>query len=316
VTPTVVCLGPVILDMLGRACVELPPGQIGQRISEIRITAAGTGAGTAVDLAKLDTSVTLIGAIGRDDAGDFLLGLLAGFGVDTSMVQRTDAAQTSASLLPIRPNGDRGAYHVVGANAHLDLSAEQLAAALDGAAHLHVGGAESMGQFIAEQFAMALRMARQAGATTSVDVLASGYDDDQRKAFRVAMPVVDYFMPNDQQICAIYDVEDVDTAAALAINDGAGTVVVACGAAGALVARGDERVCVPALPVDVVDTTGCGDALSAAFIRAKLLGWDDIEAARLGCTAGSLVATGLGSDAGLVDLESTIARSRDLGPNR
>ncbi len=311
-TPKVVCLGPIILDVLGRPCLELPPGQLGQRISQIRLTVAGTGAGTAIDLAKLDTSVTLLGAIGNDDAGDFLLTVLGHFEVDVSLVQRTDAAQSSASMLPIRPNGDRGAYHVVGANAHLALTPELLATALDGASHIHVGGAESMGDYILEDFAMTLRTARAAGVTTSVDVLASGYEDHQRKAFRDAMPFVDYFLPNDQQICAIYDVEDVETAATAALRDGVGAVVVACGPDGALLARGDERVRVPALAIEVVDTTGCGDALSAGFIRAKLMGWDDVEAARLGCTAGSLVATGLGSDAGLVDLASTIERSREL----
>jgi sugar/nucleoside kinase (ribokinase family) len=312
VKPKVVCLGPVILDVLGRPCLELPPGQIGQRITEIRLVAAGTAAGTAVDFSKLDADVVLIGAIGPDDAAQFLLTLLGRYGIDTSLLQRTDAAQTSASMLPIRPNGDRGAYHVVGANAHLHLTPAQLGAALEGAAHLHVGGPESMGEFVSDGLGMTLRAARQAGIPTSLDLLASGFTDVTRSALRNAMQWVDYFMPNDQQICALYDVDDVDAGASAALKDGAGTVVVACGPAGCLVARPDDSFRVPALAVEVVDTSGCGDALSAAFIRAKLLGWDDLAAARLGCTAGGLVATGLGSDAGLVDLASTIERSREL----
>src|ERR1700722_11717064 len=106
--PRVICLGVLILDVLGRPCLELPPGQTGQRIEEIRLTAAGTAAGTAVDFAKLDADVAVVGAVGHDDVGDFLLGLLTRHQVDTTWVQRTEAAQTSASMLPIRPNGDRG----------------------------------------------------------------------------------------------------------------------------------------------------------------------------------------------------------------
>jgi sugar/nucleoside kinase (ribokinase family) len=310
--PKVVCLGAVILDILGRPCLELPPGQLGQRISQIRLTAAGTAAGTAVDLAKLDTEVTLIGAIGQDDAGDFLLNLLGRYGIDTSLVQRTEAAQTSSSMLPIRPNGDRGAYHVIGANAQLQVSKGMLGKALTGSAHLHVGGPESMGDFVASGLALTLREAQRLGLTSSLDVLASRFDDATRMSLREALQWVTYFMPNEQQICELYGVDDVEVAAAAALDDGAEVVVVARGPVGCLVARDQERIQVPALDVDVVDTTGCGDALSAAFIRAKLLGWDDEAAARLGCTAGSLVATSLGSDAGIVDLASTIARCHEL----
>ena len=46
-----------------------------------------------------------------------LLGLLERDGVDTRLLLRRDDVQTSASVLPIRPNGDRPAFHVVGANA-------------------------------------------------------------------------------------------------------------------------------------------------------------------------------------------------------
>jgi sugar/nucleoside kinase (ribokinase family) len=51
-----------------------------------------------------------------------------------------------------------------------------------------------------------------------------------------------------------------------------------------------------------VDTTGCGDAFSAGFLRALGLGRDRPAAARLGCAAASMVAQGLGTDYGDYDL--------------
>jgi sugar/nucleoside kinase (ribokinase family) len=59
---------------------------------------------------------------------------------------------------------------------------------------------------------------------------------------------------------------------------------------------------VPAFPVDVVDTTGCGDAFSAGFLRGLALKRSPAEAATLGCAAAGLVAQGLGSDHGDFDL--------------
>jgi len=70
---------------------------------------------------------------------------------------------------------------------------------------------------------------------------------------------------------------------------------------------GEAELRVPAFAVDVVDTTGCGDAFDAGFMLTTAMGWEIDQAARFGAACGSLVATGLGSDAGIVDFDSTRA---------
>src|SRR6266568_333115 len=71
-SPLVVCLGAHILDILGRPVTAIPPGQGSVLLEEIRLTAAGTAAGTAVDLAKLGARVVSMGAIGDDDLARLL----------------------------------------------------------------------------------------------------------------------------------------------------------------------------------------------------------------------------------------------------
>ena len=66
-----------------------------------------------------------------------------------------------------------------------------------------------------------------------------------------------------------------------------------------------ERV--EAFDVEVVDTTGCGDAFSAGFLRGLSLSRERRDAARLGCAVAGLVAQGLGSDHGDFDLASADA---------
>jgi len=136
---SVVCLGVHILDILGRPVTTIPPGQRSILIDEIRATAAGTAAGTSVDLAKLGIDVRNVGAIGDDILGDFVVRLLDDAGVDATLLLRL-AGATSATILPIRPNGERPALHVPGANAIFnatDLTDEQRDAVLSARA-VHV----------------------------------------------------------------------------------------------------------------------------------------------------------------------------------
>ena len=79
-------------------------------------------------------------------------------------------------------------------------------------------------------------------------------------------------------------------------------MAVTCGERAALVVDGSGETHVPAFEVDVIDTTGCGDAFSAGFLLGLSLGRTRPEAAVLGCAAAALVARGLGSDHGVFDL--------------
>jgi sugar/nucleoside kinase (ribokinase family) len=119
----VVSLGIHILDVLGRPVTRIPPRQDVDLLEEIRLTVAGTAAGASVDLAKLGANVLAMGAIGEDAAGNFIVDTMQRYGVDTSALARKSGVQTSATMLPIRPNGERPALHVLGANATLDLIA-------------------------------------------------------------------------------------------------------------------------------------------------------------------------------------------------
>ena len=112
-----IVMGVHVLDVLVRPVETIPEGQGGELVEQIRITAAGSAGGTALDLSKLGAEVRSAGAIGSDAAGDMLVSLLERDGVDTSLLVKRDDVQTSASVLPIRPTGERPAFHVVGANA-------------------------------------------------------------------------------------------------------------------------------------------------------------------------------------------------------
>ena len=298
-------MGVHVLDVLARPVEQIPEGQGGQLVEEIRITAAGSAGGTAITAAKLGAGVHSAGAIGRDAVGDMLLMLLERRGIDTSLLVRRDDLQTSASVLPIRPGGDRPAFHVIGANGSYgpdDVPEDAIAAAT----HLHLGGPEFMG---GEAAASILARAREAGVVTSADLLAPG-DPGLLEWIAPALPELDYLLPNDEQVLALTGAGDLAEGCRDLIERGVGCVAATRGAEGVVIVDGDSLEHVPAFEVEAVDTTGCGDAFSAGLLRGLALGRGRRDAAQLGCAAAALVAQGLGSDHGDFDLAAADALAR------
>ncbi|CAB5239961.1 unannotated protein [freshwater metagenome] len=301
----IVSMGVHILDVLGRYVSEIPPGQGISLIDEIRITAAGTSAGTSVDMAKLGCDVTAVGALGNDEMGNILVGILNRYGVKTQYLVRKDGVQTSGSILPIRPNGERPALHVMGANAVFSFEDVPHDAIAD-ADFVHIGGFYLMPKFDGPDTVKALKLAKESGAITTMDILGVKQENMAEKILP-CMPYLDYFMPNLEEAGMITGLSDPEEMCQFFLKAGAQNVVLKMGERGSLILGADgKRIRMPAFQVKLVDTTGCGDAWSAGFVAGLSRGMSVTDAAQLGSACGSLVASGLGSDAGIVDFESTI----------
>ena len=308
----IVSLGVHIVDILGRPVTHIPPGQGRQLLDEIKITAAGTAAGTSVDLAKLGADVVAMGAVGDDQLADFLISVLGRHGIETRLLVRKSGVQTSATMLPIRPNGERPALHSPGATALLtlaDIDLETIASA----SVLHVGGPDVLGAFGGEPLRTVLATAKRHGVTTTMDVLTPG-DAMAWSGLRPLLAFVDYFLPNEEQLSKLTGTGDIGGAARMVLAYGAQAVLVSRGEHGCSLVTSAGRVDYPAFPAQVVDTTGCGDACSAGFIVGLLRGWTLEDVPWLAMAAASLVVGGLGSDAGIVDLNSTLDVIRQHAP--
>ncbi len=298
-------VGVHVLDTLVRPVTEIPEGQGGALVEQIAMTAAGTAAATGLVLSKLGASVRSAGVIGTDPLGDLLITLLERDGVDTALLHRVSDVQTSASVLPIRPDGSRPAFHVVGANMYLAQHVPW--DALDDADIVHLGAPEFYGGEVASQL---LSRARTAGAVTSADSLAAGLPE-ALAYFEAALPHIDYFLPNDEQVLGWTGTTDLHEGCRRLVERGARCVVATAGAQPTVIATPDGITEVPVFSIDVVDTTGCGDSFSAGFLRGISLGLDVVGAARLGNATAAQVAGGLGSDFGDFDLAAVQAFVRD-----
>ncbi|MEM7537348.1 MAG: sugar kinase [Chloroflexota bacterium] len=303
---TIVSLGIHIADILGRPVTHIPAGQNVDILEEIRITVAGTAAGTSVDLAKLGVNVIAMGAIGEDELGNFIVNTMNSYDIDTSNLVRKSGVQTSATMLPIRPNGERPALHVPGANGELvldDMNWDVIA----GADYLHMGGTSLMPKFDGPPTVEALKFAKEKGLTTTFDLVAVDRPD-LLDLIEPCLPYIDYFMPGLDEARMMCGLEDRQAVIDFFLDRGAKWTVFKMGEQGSSIASKETgEIRLPAFKTTVVDSTGCGDSYCAGFIVGLSKGWDVAQAGRLGTAAAAQVITGLGSDAGIVDLAQTIA---------
>ena len=313
-TYDVIVVGLYILDILGRPVEAIPPGGQVAFIDEIRLTVAGTAGGTVIDCAKLGLRARAVGAVGDDEKADFVLSTLSRFGVDISAMQRIAGVPTSATILNVRPNGDRPALHRRGASDAFTLTEADYPAVLD-APFVHVGGMPLLAKFDGAPTTALLKAAKAAGRTTTFDMIAA--TPQTLDVLRPSLPYVDYFVPSIEDATVISGLAKAEDAARFFRDLGARTCVLTMGGEGCLVATADALFRLPAFEIDVTDTTGCGDAFSAGLIAGLHHGWDVEKSARFASAAGALVATGLGSDAGIVSFADTerlmyTARTRPL----
>jgi sugar/nucleoside kinase (ribokinase family)/kynurenine formamidase len=305
-------VGVHIVDTLGRPVTGIPEKQGRQLLEEIRITPAGTAAGTAVTLAKLGADVVSMGAVGDDSLADFLCAALRDQGVDVSRLARKPGTQTSATMLPIRPNGERPALHCPGATALLGAGDIDLGP-VRAADAVHFGGPDVCGPFGLGPGRAMLADAQAHGAITTVDVLSRGegqsWDD-----LSALLAHTDYFLPNDDQLRLFTGTDDLAAGARMALDAGVKAVLVGCGPDGALLIAPGIQERVTPVGDTLVDSTGCGDAVTAGFIAGVLRGWPTGDAAWLAMAAAGFVGSGLGSDAGDFDFDAAARRAMAAAP--
>jgi ribokinase len=236
----------------------------------------GKGSNQAVGCARLGAEVEFLTAIGDDAFGDDALALWRDENVTAEAVRAT--AATMVAPIFVEPSGENRIVVVPGAlaelsRAHVDAFADRIASADICVVQLEIPLDTAL---------YALEVARRAGVRTILNPAPAPAE--------ALAPDVDYLTPNETE--------------AAAVNGASGTLVLTLGEQGAQL--GDDRV--PAFPATVVDTTGAGDAFTAAFAVALAEDRSDLDAVRWGCAAGAHMVEHAGVVPGLATRAQLEAR--------
>jgi sugar/nucleoside kinase (ribokinase family) len=301
--PDVVCLGILVADAIARPVDELPErGTLGL-VEDIGLRGGGCALNTASALVRLGLTAAVVGKVGVDRLGDFLLGLLDERGIDRRGVLRDETAATSATVVLVGSDGERTFLHHRGANAVLSADELDLERVLSGRA-LHLAGTLVMPALDGEPTAAILRQARARALLTSLD---TAYDATGRwERVLPCLPELDICSLGLVEGQAISGEREPARIAAWLRSRGVAEVAVKMGAHGCYVAGDDFEGQLEPVPVVAVDGTGSGDAFAAGLLYGTLAGWPLEQAARLANAVGALATTAVGAVEGVRSLEETL----------
>lgn len=278
-------VGILVADHLCDPIDHLPqPGEL--VVSQhLPLSIGGCASNAAVDLARLGVRVGVVGCVGRDAFGRFIVEKLAAAGADTTDIHELEGVETSGTLIVNVTGQDRRFIHCVGANGRL--TAKHIALDRVRAAKiLYVGGYRLMPALDPHELAAVFRQARAAGVTTVLDVVLPG-PGDHWEALVPVLPETDVFLPNSDEAAVITGLADPLHQAERFANVGARTVVITCGAEGSVLVSDKVRMRAGIFPVEYRGGTGSGDAFDAGYIVGLLNGEDEAGCLRWGAAIGA-----------------------------
>jgi ribokinase len=263
VSRRVVCLGDVMIDIVAALPGPLALGS--DTHAPIKYVPGGSAGNTAAWLAATGTPVTLIGRVGADAMGAQARANLAADGVTDRLVTDPDRP-TGTCIVLVEASGERTMIPDPGANAGLsatDLDPGDFASEN----HLHVSGYALLGSARPAAIS-ALARARGTAMTISVDAASAAPLADAGAA-----EFLDWIggglllFANAAEATVLTGADDPSISVRL-LAGAVGQAVVKDGAQGAYWRAAGDVVFAPAQSIEVVDTTGAGDAFAAAFLAA------------------------------------------------
>jgi sugar/nucleoside kinase (ribokinase family) len=288
--PRVAGVGDVMLDVVVRARTAIAPTS--DTPADTVVGRGGAAANLAVALAAAGCAVTFIGAGGGDGPAALVEAALVAGGVEARIERVPGATGTVVAL--VGPDGQRAMLTDRGANGGLTGDFLDHHVPCD-ASHLHVSGYTVLDPRTREVARGALRTARAAGITTSVDVCSvAPLRAVGRAAFLETTALAGWLFANAEEAVELADDPDEEGALA-ALATQYREVLVTLGVRGALARRGELQAAASAPRVEVVDTTGAGDAASGAYLAARLTGADLAGALAAAMEAAGRVVGALGA---------------------
>jgi len=310
-----------LIVTLGEALIDFVADVAGVTLAEcpgFRKAPGGAPANVAVGVARLGGEAAFVGKVGDDPFGRFLVATLAAAGVDTRGIRYDSEARTGLAFVSLTATGERDFVFYRHPSADMRLRPEELPATLiDSCAVCHFGSISLIAEPCRSAHLAAAERARVAGARITYDPnlrpplwpsLAHA-----RSAILDFLPQAHWVKVSEEEAEFLLGPGSPPAWAEALLARGPELVCITLGASGCYLATPHASASVPGFAVDVVDTTGAGDAFVAALLvqGATEAPLDDAEwltaAGRFACAAGALTCTRKGAIPALPRRDEVVA---------
>lgn len=283
-TGAVLVAGSINTDLVARVSVAPEAGETVTG-TDFAIFGGGKGANQATAAARAGVPTAILAALGDDAFGHQRRSELEAEGVDLANVTTTtDAASGVALIIVEAASGQNRIAYVPGAT--LTVTAEQATAAIR---RVQPTVLLTTLELPLAALSALYDAARESGTTILLNATPEAVTG------KALLGRVDYLIVNETEAADLLDqiveVEDSSKAALSLLDLGPKGAVITLGAHGAVITRGGAVTHLPAPTVEVVDTTGAGDAFCGAMAAGLAAGLDPTEAAHIGVITGSLATT-------------------------
>lgn len=288
--PDILVVGSLNADLVVRA-PRFP--QPGETISgeDLQVIPGGKGANQAVAAARQETNVSMLGRVGEDSFGAFLLENLKSNRVDSQLIQRDDAS-TGTAIIVVDANGQNSIVLSAGANGKVTDADVNSASFSDFSLLL------LQLEIPTPPVLSAARRAHESGLRVILNPAPAN------KLSNELISLADYLIPNETELSLltglpVNDMNSTEWAARALLEIGAKNVIVTMGSNGALIVTNSQVTHIETYTVNVVDTTAAGDAFIGGFAAAFLQDKSLEEVVRYGCACGALATTKFGAQPSL-----------------
>jgi ribokinase len=249
----------------------------------------GKGSNQAVATARLGARSSLLAMVGADKLASIAIDLYASEGVDASLVVTREERPTGVGFIILNSKGENFIILDMGANELLDAAAVEAGEAQIAASDVVM----TVLEVPTSAAARAMELGRKHGATTILNPAPA------RALPASIFDSVDYLTPNESELRILLDLPADDPRSSRELAEelrrrGARSVITTLGRDGAMILTDTLDIRIPAIEVEVTDTTGAGDAFNSGFAVALAEGRDLIEAVRFGVVCGGMACTRLG----------------------
>jgi 5-dehydro-2-deoxygluconokinase len=283
---------------MGRIGVDIYPQQVGVSLREVTSFGkylGGSATNVAVAAARYGRRSAVITRTGEDPFGLYLHDALRGYGVDDRFVSAVPELPTPVTFCEMFPPDDFPLYFYRFPKApDLEISADDLDLHAVRSARLLWVTVTGLSQEPSRSATLAALQERGHGTLSVLDLdyrpMFWSSREEARSWVQEALPHVQVAVGNLDECETAVGEREPERAAKALHEAGVDLAVVKQGPEGVLAARGDERVVVPPVPVQVVNGLGAGDAFGGALCHSLLAGWGLARAMRFANAAGAIVA--------------------------